>query len=55
MAGASATTSTATPRFSIGAITGGHSHYLNQRSLQEVGRGSLVLMNGRGARLQSRR
>lgn len=31
--------------FSIGAITGGHSHYLNQRSLQEVGRGSLVLMN----------
>ncbi len=33
------------PHFSIGAITGGHSHYLNQRSLQEVGRGSLVLMN----------
>ena len=31
--------------FSIGAITGGHSHYLNQRSLQEVGPGSLVLMN----------
>ncbi|MDM5121334.1 AraC family transcriptional regulator [Aeromonas rivipollensis] len=31
--------------FSIGAITGGHSHYLNQRSLQEVGTGSLVLMN----------
>ncbi len=31
--------------FSIGAITGGHSHYLNQRSLQEVGQGSLVLMN----------
>ena len=30
--------------FSIGAITGGHSHYLNQRSLQEVGPGSLVLM-----------
>jgi len=33
------------PHFSIGAITGGHSHYLNQRSLQEVGPGSLVLMN----------
>ena len=33
------------PHFSIGAITGGHSHYLNQRSRQEVGRGSLVLMN----------
>ncbi|MFM5165237.1 helix-turn-helix domain-containing protein [Aeromonas rivipollensis] len=31
--------------FSIGAITGGHSHYLNQRSRQEVGPGSLVLMN----------
>ena len=31
--------------FSIGAITGGHSPYLNQRSLQEVGPGSLVLMN----------
>ncbi|MBV7416440.1 MULTISPECIES: AraC family transcriptional regulator [unclassified Aeromonas] len=31
--------------FSIGAITGGHSHYLNQRSRQEVSRGSLVLMN----------
>lgn len=31
--------------FSIGAITGGHSHYLNQRSRQEVGGGSLVLMN----------
>ena len=31
--------------FSIGAITGGRSHYLNQRSLQEVGPGSLVLMN----------
>ena len=31
--------------FSIGAITGGHRHYLNQRSLQEVGPGSLVLMN----------
>ena len=31
--------------FSIGAITGGHSHFLNQRSLQEVGPGSLVLMN----------
>lgn len=31
--------------FSIGAITGGHSHYLNQRSLQEVSPGSLVLMN----------
>ena len=31
--------------FSMGAITGGHSHYLNQRSLQEVGPGSLVLMN----------
>ena len=31
--------------FSIGAISGGHSHYLNQRSLQEVGPGSLVLMN----------
>lgn len=31
--------------FSIGAITGGHSHYLNQRSRQEVGTGSLVLMN----------
>ena len=31
--------------FSIGAITGGHSHYLNQRSSQEVGSGSLVLMN----------
>ena len=30
--------------FSIGAITGGHSHYLNQRSRQEVGRGHLVLM-----------
>ena len=33
------------PHFSIGAITGGHSHYLNQRSRQEVGPGSLVLMN----------
>ncbi|MEL1219497.1 AraC family transcriptional regulator [Aeromonas hydrophila] len=33
------------PHFSIGAITGGHSHYLNQRSRQEVGRGHLVLMN----------
>ncbi|WP_404837435.1 helix-turn-helix domain-containing protein [Aeromonas media] len=33
------------PHVSIGAITGGHSHYLNQRSLQEVGPGSLVLMN----------
>ncbi|MGY3859409.1 helix-turn-helix domain-containing protein [Aeromonas intestinalis] len=33
------------PHFSIGAITGGHSHYLNQRSRQEVGTGSLVLMN----------
>jgi AraC-like DNA-binding protein len=31
--------------FSIGAITGGHSHYLNQRSNQEVGSGHLVLMN----------
>ncbi|NEX81938.1 AraC family transcriptional regulator [Aeromonas rivipollensis] len=31
--------------FSIGAITGGHSHYLNQQSLQEVSPGSLVLMN----------
>jgi AraC-like DNA-binding protein len=33
------------PHFSIGAITGGHSHYLNKRSRQEVGPGSLVLMN----------
>ncbi|WAG11198.1 AraC family transcriptional regulator [Aeromonas dhakensis] len=33
------------PHFSIGVITGGHSHYLNQRSRQEVGRGHLVLMN----------
>lgn len=33
------------PHFSIGTITGGHSHYLNQRSRQEVGRGHLVLMN----------
>lgn len=33
------------PHFSIGAITGGHSHYFNQRSRQEVGRGHLVLMN----------
>lgn len=33
------------PHFSIGAITGGHSHYLNQRSRQEVGRGHRVLMN----------
>ncbi|WP_421145578.1 helix-turn-helix domain-containing protein [Aeromonas dhakensis] len=33
------------PHFSIGAITGGHSHYLNQRSRQKVGRGHLVLMN----------
>ncbi|TNH87129.1 AraC family transcriptional regulator [Aeromonas hydrophila] len=33
------------PHFSIGAITGGHSHYLNQCSRQEVGRGHLVLMN----------
>lgn len=33
------------PHFSIGAITGGHSHYLNQRSQQEVSTGSLVLMN----------
>ncbi|WP_324013842.1 AraC family transcriptional regulator [Aeromonas hydrophila] len=33
------------PHFSIGAITGGHSHYLNQRSRQEVDRGHLVLMN----------
>ncbi|MBF4799286.1 AraC family transcriptional regulator [Aeromonas hydrophila] len=33
------------PHFSIGAITGGHSHYLNQHSRQEVGRGHLVLMN----------
>ncbi|HHQ4652979.1 AraC family transcriptional regulator [Aeromonas hydrophila] len=33
------------PHFSIGAITSGHSHYLNQRSRQEVGRGHLVLMN----------
>ncbi|WP_324016242.1 AraC family transcriptional regulator [Aeromonas hydrophila] len=33
------------PHFSIGAITGGHSHYLNQRSRQEVGCGHLVLMN----------
>ncbi|MGN5149923.1 helix-turn-helix domain-containing protein [Aeromonas enteropelogenes] len=33
------------PHFSIGAITGGHSHYLNQRSRQEVSTGSLVLMN----------
>lgn len=31
--------------FSIGAITGGHSHYLNQRNRQEVSSGSLVLMN----------
>jgi AraC-like DNA-binding protein len=31
--------------FSIGAITGGHSHYLNQRSWQSVGSGTLVLMN----------
>ncbi|WP_421223766.1 helix-turn-helix domain-containing protein [Aeromonas enteropelogenes] len=33
------------PHFSIGAITGGHSHYLNQRNRQEVSTGSLVLMN----------
>ncbi|EOD55669.1 AraC family transcriptional regulator [Aeromonas molluscorum] len=33
------------PHFSIGAITGGHSSYLNQRSWQSVGTGSLVLMN----------
>ena len=31
--------------FSIGAITGGHSHYLNQQTKQEVNAGTLVLMN----------
>ena len=31
--------------FSIGAITGGHSHYLNQHTKQEVNVGTLVLMN----------
>lgn len=31
--------------FSIGAITGGHSHYLNQHTKQEVNAGTLVLMN----------
>ena len=41
---ASAATSTATPT-SPSAPSPAASHYLNQRSLQEVGRGSLVLMN----------
>lgn len=33
------------PQFSIGAITGGHSTYINQRQQQLASRGTLVLMN----------